>query len=118
MGLDMKLTIEDVRKVLHEMAFAPTEDAAAEIWDGLIEGMRQDGSHPSERLTYKGYTARISCDDEDEIFIGRVADIRDGITWHGETFKEFRQAFYDAVDSYLECCKEWGDEPNTPEVMA
>jgi predicted HicB family RNase H-like nuclease len=39
-------------------------------------------------MTYKGYAARIEFDAQDRIFFGRLAGIRDIITFHGETVDE------------------------------
>ena len=33
----------------------------------------------SNNMTYKGYAARIGYDDDDGIFTGRIAGIRDGV---------------------------------------
>ena len=41
-------------------------------------------------LKYKGYTARIDFDPEDEIFVGRVVGIKDIIGFHAEVAKELR----------------------------
>ncbi len=65
-------------------------------------------------MTYKGYSARIEYSDEDECFVGRVAGIRDIISFHGESVKEIRQAFKEAMDFYLETCAERGETPNKP----
>jgi predicted HicB family RNase H-like nuclease len=65
-------------------------------------------------MTYKGYTARIDFDGEDRIFFGRLAGIRDIITFHGETVDELEAAFKEAVDDYLETCVKLGEEPNKP----
>ena len=65
-------------------------------------------------MSYKGYAARIEYSDEDECFVGRVAGIRDIITFHGASVKEVRQAFHEALDFYLETCMEQGDSPNKP----
>ena len=62
-------------------------------------------------LKYKGYTARIDFDPEDEIFVGRVVGIKDIIGFHAETAKELRQAFEEAVDHYLASCKELNVKP-------
>jgi len=35
-------------------------------------------------MTYKGYAARIEYDDEDGIFTGRIAGIRDGVGFHAD----------------------------------
>ncbi|MDE0464646.1 MAG: type II toxin-antitoxin system HicB family antitoxin [Caldilineaceae bacterium] len=53
-------------------------------------------------MTYKGYSARIEYDDEDGIFTGRIAGIRDGVGFHSDTVADLREAFHDAVEDYLE----------------
>lgn len=65
-------------------------------------------------MTYKGYTARIEFDALDRIFFGRLAGIRDIITFHGETVDELETAFKEAVDDYLATCGKLGDAPNKP----
>jgi predicted HicB family RNase H-like nuclease len=65
-------------------------------------------------MTYKGYTARIEFDALDRIFFGRLAGIRDIITFHGETVDELETAFKEAVDDYLATCAKLGDAPNKP----
>jgi len=39
-------------------------------------------------MNYKGYAARIEFDGHDRIFFGRLAGIRDIISFHGETVAE------------------------------
>ena len=63
-------------------------------------------------MRYKGYAARIEYSDEDECFVGRVAGIRDIITFHGESVAEVRRAFEEALDFYLASCAERGEPPN------
>jgi predicted HicB family RNase H-like nuclease len=53
-------------------------------------------------MTYKGYTARIEYSEEDDCLVGRVAGIRDIITFYGNSVKEIHKAFREAVDFYLE----------------
>ena len=65
-------------------------------------------------MKYKGYSARIEYSDEDECFVGRVAGIRDIITFHGECVDEIRKAFKEAMDFCLETCAERGESPNKP----
>jgi predicted HicB family RNase H-like nuclease len=62
-------------------------------------------------MTYKGYSARIAYDDEDGIFTGQVAGIRDGIGFHAETVEALREAFHEAIDDYIETCRTIGKEP-------
>lgn len=63
-------------------------------------------------LTYKGYTGHMEIDDEAGILFGRVLDIRDVITFKGDTVDEAKKAFEDSVDDYLEFCHELGQEPD------
>lgn len=65
-------------------------------------------------MNYKGYAARIEYSDEDGCLIGRVAGIRDIITFHGDSVEEIRKAFEDSVDFYLETCEKDGITPNKP----
>ncbi|MBB3104090.1 putative HicB family RNase H-like nuclease [Azomonas macrocytogenes] len=36
-------------------------------------------------MTYKGYTARIEFDERGDIFVGRVLDLRDIISFHADS---------------------------------
>ncbi len=62
-------------------------------------------------MTHKGYSARIEYDDEDGIFIGRIAGIRDGVGFHGDTVEYLREAFHEAVEDYIETCLRIGKTP-------
>ena len=55
-------------------------------------------------MTYKGYTASIEYDDADNIFIGRLVDIRDIVGFHGTTVNELEIAFHESVDDYVNAC--------------
>ncbi|MEG9884926.1 MAG: type II toxin-antitoxin system HicB family antitoxin [Hyphomicrobiales bacterium] len=65
-------------------------------------------------MTYNGYSARIEYDNEDEIFFGRLAGIRDGVGFHAETVEGLKTAFHEAVDDYIETCAKVGKEPQKP----
>ena len=62
-------------------------------------------------MSYKGYSARIEYDDDDSIFIGRMAGIRDGVGFHADTVEALREAFREAVEDYIETCARIGKEP-------
>lgn len=62
-------------------------------------------------MTYLGYSARVEYDDEDGIFTGRIAGIRDGVGFHADSVAELREAFHEAVEDYLEACTRIGKEP-------
>jgi predicted HicB family RNase H-like nuclease len=65
-------------------------------------------------LTYRGYSARIAFDEEDEIFTGRIAGINDVVGFHGDSVAELKAAFREAVDDYIETCAKAGREPQKP----
>jgi len=65
-------------------------------------------------MTYKGYCAKIEYSDKDECLMGRIADIRHPVTFHGDSVQEIRQAFEKAVDGYLDRCVERNEEPEKP----
>jgi predicted HicB family RNase H-like nuclease len=65
-------------------------------------------------LKYKGYTGNAEYDDEAGIFHGEVLDLRDVITFQGETVQEIEQAFRDSVDDYLDFCEQRGEVPDKP----
>lgn len=53
-------------------------------------------------MRYKGYWARIQYSEEDECFWGEIEGLkRDSITFEGETVKELKKDFKDAIDHYL-----------------
>ena len=65
-------------------------------------------------MEYKGYFARVEFDDEANIFHGEVINLRDVITFEGESVEELRKAFTDSVEDYLEFCAERGEDPEKP----
>lgn len=65
-------------------------------------------------LTYKGHSARVDLDAEDNLFVGRLAGINDVVGFHADTVADFTQAFRDAVDDYLAACERIGKPPEKP----
>ena len=65
----------------------------------------------SSVMIYKGYSARVEYDDDDGIFTGRLAGIRDGVGFHADTVEDLRAAFHEAVEDYLETSAKLGREP-------
>lgn len=63
-------------------------------------------------LQYGDYIASINFSAEDEVFYGKILGIDDLVTFEGASVKELKKAFQDAVDDYIETCKELGKEPN------
>ena len=67
-------------------------------------------------LQYKGYAGTVEADDG--AFSGRVAGLRDVITFEGETFAEVEQAFGASIDDYLVFYAERGAQPCAPRPKA
>ena len=65
-------------------------------------------------MQYKGYIAQVEFDDEANIFHGGVINIRDTITFQGESVVELKKAFKESVEDYLEFCSKRGEEPDKP----
>ena len=65
-------------------------------------------------MEYKGYLGLVEFDNEAGIFHGEVINLRDVITFQGETVQELRGAFQESVDDYLAFCVERGEEPERP----
>ena len=65
-------------------------------------------------MEYKGYLGKIEFDDEANIFHGEVVNIRDVITFQGQSVDELRQAFEDSIEDYFEFCTERGEQPEKP----
>ena len=65
-------------------------------------------------MTYKGYIGTVEYNEEDNCLFGRIAGIRDIISYDGESVEEIRTAFKGAVNDYLKHCAATGKEPNKP----
>lgn len=65
-------------------------------------------------MSYKGYTASMVFDAEDKIIVGRVLDIDDIISFHGESISEFESNFHTVVEDYLVASMKLGSPPEKP----
>jgi len=62
-------------------------------------------------MSYKGYRGSVEFSDEDNLFFGRLIGINDRILFEGDSVEKLRKDFHDAVEDYLEICKDLGKEP-------
>ncbi len=65
-------------------------------------------------MEYKGYVAKVEFDDEADIFHGEVINLRDVITFEGQSVAELRQAFEDSIEDYLDFCRQRNEDPEKP----
>lgn len=65
-------------------------------------------------MSYRGYTASMIFDGHDKIIVGRVLDVDDIITFHGESVSEFETNFHTTIDDYVSACAQLGTAPEKP----
>lgn len=65
-------------------------------------------------LEFKGYIGLVEFDNEAGLFHGEVVNLRDVITFQGDSVSDLRQAFIDSVEDYLEFCALRGEQPEKP----
>ena len=63
-------------------------------------------------LEYRGYLGVVEADEG--AFVGRVAGLRDVVTFEGATYAEVEAAFRASVDDYLAFCVARGEPPDRP----
>ncbi|MDP1713594.1 MAG: type II toxin-antitoxin system HicB family antitoxin [Anaerolineales bacterium] len=65
-------------------------------------------------MEYKGYIGKVEIDDKAGILYGEVINVRDVITFEGESVEEIQKAFRESVDDYLDFCAQRGESPEKP----
>jgi predicted HicB family RNase H-like nuclease len=63
-------------------------------------------------LEYKGYLGTIAFSAEDRVFFGQLEGINDLVNFEGDNVTDLENAFYEAVDDYLQTCKEIDKNPD------
>ncbi len=63
-------------------------------------------------LEYKGYHTKVEFDSEECVLRGKIEGINDLVNFECEDIKRVEKEFHEAVDDYLEFCKEVGKEPD------
>ena len=59
-------------------------------------------------LIYKDYIGSVHFNADDEVFFGKIEGVEDLITFEGNSVLEVKGAFEEAVNDYIELCKEKG----------
>ena len=67
-----------------------------------------------DRMKFQKFQAKVTFDEEFDIFHGEVINTRDVITFQGKSVAELRESFKDSVEEYLKFCAERGRTPNKP----
>ena len=63
-------------------------------------------------FVYKGYHTKIEFSYADQVLFGKIEGINDLVTFESESAAEIENEFHNAVDDYLEFCKEIGKDPD------
>ena len=64
-----------------------------------------------DTLLYKQFIGSVHYNDKDKTFFGKIEGIRDMVIFEGRSVAELETAFREAIDDYLQLCKEAGKEP-------
>jgi predicted HicB family RNase H-like nuclease len=67
-----------------------------------------------DTMNYKGYIGSVHYSDDDQVFFGKLEYIKSLVNYEGTDVKSLKQSFEEAVDDYLELCKQEEIEPEQP----
>ena len=62
-------------------------------------------------LEYKGYHSKIEYDAESKVLRGKIEGVSDFIDFETDDIADVENQFHQAVDDYIEFCKEVGKKP-------
>jgi predicted HicB family RNase H-like nuclease len=66
------------------------------------------------QMKHNEYSADIRYSNEDFCFYGRVVGISDIVSFKGKSVEELKIAFENAINEYIEACREFDKEPEKP----
>ncbi|MFA7658142.1 MAG: type II toxin-antitoxin system HicB family antitoxin [Candidatus Gastranaerophilaceae bacterium] len=65
-------------------------------------------------LEYKDYFGSVEYSGDDNVFYGKILGIKALVLFEGQSVDELKSAFYEAVDDYINTCKEMKLELEKP----
>ena len=65
----------------------------------------------NDMVKYKGYIGSVHYSDEDQVFFGKLEYIKSLVNYEGTDVKSLKQSFEEAIDDYLDLCRQEGIEP-------
>ncbi len=63
-------------------------------------------------LEYKGYSGTVEFNADDETFFGRIAGIRDVVSFEADSVAKLKKSFREAVEDYIETCEKLNKHPD------
>jgi predicted HicB family RNase H-like nuclease len=64
--------------------------------------------------SYKGYSAKISIDEDQGVLHGEVLGINDVVTFQAANVGDIVKEFHNSVDDYLDFCRQRDEAPDKP----
>ena len=65
-------------------------------------------------LEYKDYFGSVEYSGDDEVFYGKILGIKALVLFEGQSVNELKSAFQEAVDDYIDTCREMNLELEKP----
>jgi predicted HicB family RNase H-like nuclease len=69
-------------------------------------------------LVFKDYTGSVRFNADDEVFFGKIEGIEDLMSFEGDSIIELKTGFEEAVNDYLEICKNNGEKNKMGDLMS
>lgn len=66
----------------------------------------------TDLIQHNGYYGEVHFSVEDEVFYGKLIGINDLVTFEGASVRELKEAFREAVEDYLETCRQLNKQPD------
>ncbi len=63
-----------------------------------------------DRIKYKEFIGSVHFSADDDLFFGKIEGVNDLVTFEGNTVIQLKKAFKEAVEDYLDLCKQTGKE--------
>ena len=63
-------------------------------------------------ITYKSFIGSLQFSQSDKTFFGKIEGINDLVTFEGKKVEDLIKAFHEAVDDYLDICRQKKKEPH------
>ncbi|MDE5743555.1 MAG: type II toxin-antitoxin system HicB family antitoxin, partial [Bacteroidales bacterium] len=60
---------------------------------------------------YKGFMGSVAFSEKDGVFFGKIEGIKQLVNFEGDSVKELKQSFHEAVDDYLTYCANENIDP-------
>jgi predicted HicB family RNase H-like nuclease len=62
-------------------------------------------------LQFKNFFGSVHFSSDDAVFFGKIEGINDLVTFEGKTVEEINKSFKEAVNDYIDICKQAEKEP-------